>query len=312
VGHALCGPKIGARSMSLVQAGTLTSSVVLREEGGVLPGPKPDPYFMTSFLAVMLLMSAAALFLVIFPELHHFNRAASDAASNGCTPLRGPFMGLKLATGDPQQPFPTSGPTTPSTPGSTFCPDLVVPDDCHCTLIVPVRPLSHGPFNVVNVDGSVMLRVLPHAAVPEKPPEGTDTPEPPAKRLFTLTTRQGAVLAHCCEAGRQRFGHPGRSAQFLLVKACGQTFAFLSFGREPNRFILATDSGPALAFFGMADYSAIRVNNLEGRRVAAMKMCKCSFDPTGDYCCLRAEPLADMGLVLCSLLCINHLGDEAL
>jgi len=311
-------PNSGSTPKGLLQLCQLALHTSVATLAGQLP--ELDLYFTISFLMVALLMSAAAFALVVFPETLYLNRV-SHAIAEGCTPSEQPFPGLQYAIGRPQQPQEVAFEELLDS-ALTFCPELVVPPDCFCTLVIPIRPLSLGPFDVTSLDGNVMLRVLPHAEVPELLHGGGLPREeslacgtaPTVRRLFTLVSAQGRTLGHGGMTGHGgAHGAQGpRPRQLLLLDAVGEPFAELSFGKARSQYVLWTSHGARLCFWGSSDYNAISVCDDVGKRVAKARMCKCEADPTGDYCCLRSEPLADVALVLCGLLCINHIGQSSL
>jgi len=255
----------------------------------------------TYFVAAFILLSLAGFALLLFPEVVLYHRAAHGAI-HGCSPSGAHFPGLKLASGDPLQPQLPMG----TWPSVQLLPELVVPEDSFCTMVVPVRPLRFGPFDVTSIDGTVLLRVMPHAEV------STGLQWSAAgkmyRQLLSVTTMQGKAVVHCDEANTPR----GQPAEFQLLSADSGATASLAFGRAENQYVLSMPGSGSFCLSGSADFSAINVSDCVGKRIAAAKMCKCKFDPEGEYCCIRVEPGADAGAILCALLCINHVGDDGL
>jgi len=266
----------------------------------------PDPLLSLYFFAVFLFMSLAALSCLIKPELILYADTAYGIIY-GCTPSGQPFPGLPGALGAAGRPHFPGG---VGAQALQLCPELLVPEDSFCTLVAPIRPLRLGPFDITSTDGTVLLRVLPHAEVRDQlADEIWSTSGDGFKRLFTVTTKQGVALAHGGEAIHTPRGRP---TEFQLLSASEGVSASLAFGRAENQYVLTMANGGCVVFWGSADFRTIHASSGTGKRVAVAKMCKCKFDPTGDYCCTRVEPGVDAGLILCCLLCINHIGDYLL
>jgi len=219
-----------------------------------------------------------------------------------------------------------------------FCADLVVPQSCECILLVPIQPLTQGPFEVVDLNGNVVLQVTPrHASfrpfAGSAPSTSTGDagrdPAGPLQRLIVMTS-YGNMLAQCGVApGRSTSSR--RGVEFHLLRAAGDYFAKLtsndakegggsclgatggpSFPIAKDRFTLATRTGMRLHFWGSLEHHAMNVTDDPGKLLATTesggsleKQANASGEPT--YYKLRVAPLMDVGLVLCGLLCIEHL-----
>lgn len=263
---------------------------------------QPDTLATAYFVAAFIFMSIAGFATLVVPEAVLY-KVTENGIIHGCTPSGQPFPGLRSASGDPQQPpFPSGG----TWPGLRLLPELVVPEDSFCTVVVPIRPLRLGPFDVTSTDGTVLLRVLPHAEAAD--PLGSEGFKS-YKQLLTLTTKKGNPITYCNEAVHATQGRP---AEFQLLAADSEVAASLAFGQAESQYVVSMPGSGSFCFWGSEDFSTINVSDSVGKRVAAAKMCKCKFDPSGDYCCVRVEPGNDAGLVICTLLCINHVGDHSL
>lgn len=212
------------------------------------------------------------------------------STSQGCTP----WVRKALADVDPdalailrqaESMAQAARPASPSVRGSEdFCPDLVVPQGCECVLLVPSPPPSGGSSNVCDVNGHVVLNII-HENLIE------------ADWQITLAAGSGQPLAKC----RLR-REPDRS-DFDLFRASGDCFATLiSDGHD--RYALS-GRGRRLHFWGSFSHHAVNVTDDSGVLLATTELCSATFDRSRSYYRLRVAPLADVGLVLCSLLCID-------
>lgn len=230
-----------------------------------------------------------------------------------------PGIGLGRQVGSATSPPPSAGLDV------VFCLDLVVPQGCECILIIPVKPIRDGPFQVTDINGNVVLcvtqRVLAplssrmvdstgesmkdlHTLAKERITEGSEL-----LRCLVLSTVMGDVLAQCCAA---RPSMPSGSAEFHLMRASSDYFATLNRTRSPqDQFTLETIHNKRMHFWGSFEHHAVNITDHEGKLIATTENCNVNFDESGMYYRLRVAPLTDVALVLCSLLCIEHLGDEA-
>eukprot|EP00747_Dinoflagellata_sp_TGD_P196263 gnl/TRDRNA2_/TRDRNA2_66126_c0_seq1.p1 gnl/TRDRNA2_/TRDRNA2_66126_c0~~gnl/TRDRNA2_/TRDRNA2_66126_c0_seq1.p1 ORF type:complete len:635 (+),score=95.67 gnl/TRDRNA2_/TRDRNA2_66126_c0_seq1:253-2157(+) len=191
-----------------------------------------------------------------------------------------------------------------------FCPNLVVPEGCECILFVPLRTMAGGPFTVADINGKLVLRVTqqnaPHQFAPQQQSGGTA--QGSVFRSLVLTTSAGGVLAQCCAAKPSAPpGTPGE-AEFHLLRASGEYFARLVRMPASEDYMLDALSGMRLHFSGDFEEHIVRVTDDDGLLVATTEPCTVDFEE-GNYDRLRVAPMTDVGLVLCSLLCLDHLGE---
>mmetsp|Transcript_65281 Transcript_65281/g.144343 ORF Transcript_65281/g.144343 Transcript_65281/m.144343 type:complete len:424 (+) Transcript_65281:204-1475(+) len=171
-----------------------------------------------------------------------------------------------------------------------FCPDLVVPEDCECRLIVPIRSMSQGSFDVTDLNGNTVLRVMPY----------NQSRGPPR---FALSTGQGDVMAQCCPA-RPSHLHADGVVEIHLLRAAGDYFAKL-FHESTDRYVLEMHDGSRLWFCGESS-RAIKVTNESGQLLATAEG-SASHERNAENCCLSVAPLVDVGLILCGLICADYL-----
>eukprot|EP00930_Biecheleria_cincta_P014415 TRINITY_DN12402_c0_g2_i1.p1 TRINITY_DN12402_c0_g2~~TRINITY_DN12402_c0_g2_i1.p1 ORF type:complete len:505 (+),score=55.45 TRINITY_DN12402_c0_g2_i1:51-1517(+) len=218
-----------------------------------------------------------------------------------------------------------------STLGSEFCPDLVVPKACECILLVPIVPLSRERFSVYDPSGEVVLHVLPENAGRRSPTSpcsatailrlksilrtsgaskskhasvGSKTMDPSFH--LELTTSAGDLLAQTsCQCPTPR-DSPERSSQpkFQLMRADGDHYATLRRKAE-GRYELSTPV-QTIYFSGSFNHYAANITDATGKLLTTTELMSTDFDPAGKYYQLQVAPLVDVGLLLCSLICIGH------
>jgi hypothetical protein len=231
-------------------------------------------------------------------------------------------------------------------PSDEFCSDLVVPPNCECLLVVPLRPIGRdGSFSVSDSDGLAVLRVAPEgdggrgeaydrmlppcsamSLTPGHPrrtgdklsfmpyggsltPTGAKTPPRPVPLTsglsrLQLMTADGNVLAKCGAVRRRG------ATEFHLARADGAHFGTLATDEHKDRYTLATMTNTSLNFWGSFEHHAVNITDEAGTLLATTEPCNTEFDASSEYYRLRVAPGADVGLVVCSLLCIDHLGGE--
>lgn len=201
-----------------------------------------------------------------------------------------------------------------------FCPDLIVPAGCECILCVPVKPVNkNSPFEVTDANGNVVLgvqeRILsPHSGRPSAANRAqySASDAPKSMRRLVVCTAAGDLLAQCCAVVPSQPPGEYDSVEFHLLRASGDYFATLSRGASTHdQFGLQSLSGQHLHFWGSfgSQYHAMNITDDEGKLIATTEACSVVFDGSCEYYRLRVAPLTDVGLVLCSLLCIEHLGE---
>jgi len=184
-----------------------------------------------------------------------------------------------------------------------FCPDLVVPAGCECILLVPTKLRGSETQHITDSNGSIVLSVT-----------ASDT-GPSVRRK--LVAGNNVTLAEC---GRARSSLPGdtRSViEFELISASGEVWAQISYeprqGAE-DRCVITTKNEQQLHMFGSVRYNALNMTDVQGGLLATTEPVVEQGplgEPPGSTCRLRVAPLADVGLVLCALICLQHLSSPA-
>mmetsp|Transcript_73893 Transcript_73893/g.175882 ORF Transcript_73893/g.175882 Transcript_73893/m.175882 type:complete len:471 (+) Transcript_73893:167-1579(+) len=215
--------------------------------------------------------------------------------------------------GHPQQPSALS--TTSLVATQHCCPDLLVPEDTECILLVPMVDINKQALELVDTNGNLVLK-----AYSQKPKVGP--------RRLTLQTASGEVMAHAI-SDRSRFS---------IMQASGEVFGTIS--RIGNEYGMKTRTGGRFLFWGHLDQHTINVSDMsiddstrrafeeimleEGSdtRTAPPQgsMLAATTEPVslgsgsdlakaakGPNYMLRVGPLMDVGLITCSLLALDHL-----
>eukprot|EP00930_Biecheleria_cincta_P057484 TRINITY_DN43415_c0_g1_i1.p1 TRINITY_DN43415_c0_g1~~TRINITY_DN43415_c0_g1_i1.p1 ORF type:complete len:488 (-),score=54.95 TRINITY_DN43415_c0_g1_i1:209-1672(-) len=212
-----------------------------------------------------------------------------------------------------------------------FCPELVVPKECECILLVPLVPLSQGRFSVFDPNGQVVLQVLPKSmglrpTTSPSPGPGqaiksilrsrgeqsrlasTESTAVGASWHLELTTGDGALLAQsACQCST-----PGKSPEcssqpcFQIMRADGDHYATLRRNQQDG-YELVTPA-QTIHFWGSFDHYAVNITDDAGKLLATTELMAAEFDLAGEYYQLRVAPLVDVGLLVCSLICIGQVG----
>jgi hypothetical protein len=177
-------------------------------------------------------------------------------------------------------------------------------------LVVPIGPLNiNEPLNVTDVNGSVVLQVALRRIASPDTAAGSALAQN-AMNTIVLSTAQTDCLATCCVAPKVASPDP---MEFHLHRAGGDHFASLRKDSQSNRYQLTTITGVELHFFGNFEHFAVNISDDGMKLLATTEICQVDFDASlpidfrKGYYRLRLAPLTDVGLVLCSLLCIHHL-----
>lgn len=179
-----------------------------------------------------------------------------------------------------------------------FCPDLVVPQQCECILVVPVyAPV--GNFSVCDLNGRAVL----HASSKNG---GTAAKDRGDLWQLSVQTATGEALAHCVEV-KSAAGSSATELEFNILDAKAAYFGNLVTLPGQQHFQLTTQAGDKLHFWGNFQTQAVNVTDEQGGLLATTEPCGVDFDQTGIYYRLRVAPLANVGHSLCALLCIGQI-----
>lgn len=223
----------------------------------------------------------------------------SPALSARQVPHQGARMGTAFSpTPDTQQTLPRHMGSAASSEDEgrgddRFCPDLVVPQQCECILVVPVYAPS-GHFNICDMNGRAVL----HAS--------TQTGGPGALWQLALQTATGEPLAHCTEVRQGSAISTTAGAEFHILDAKAEYFASLVSIQGQQRFQLTTQTGKKLQLWGNFQTQAVNVTDEQGGLLATTEFVDFE-NQTGIFYRLRVAPLANVGHSLCALLCIGQI-----
>lgn len=137
------------------------------------------------------------------------------------------------------------------------------------------------------------------------PHSTSQVPLTPGLSCLQLMAADGTALAQCRAERRAR----GAATEFHLLRADGAYFGTLVSDENKDRYTLSTQTDTTLYFWGSFEDHAVNITDEAGALLATTEPCgHTEFDSSSEYFRLRVAPGADVGLVVCSLLCIDHLG----
>lgn len=258
--------------------------------------------------AIIVVVCAGAALLGVAIVLSLWNMKDSSPSSSVMS-MRGP-RGSSVATpNDGSMSFRPSLRDVPhgrSNPKPThFCPDLVVPELCECILAIPLRSIPLSGIEITDLRGNVVLEVLPLLGGHDcrMSLESCERPSTvTSHRGFMLRTASSEILARC-------FTSADRYGEFHLHTGTGDRFATLIRSENEERYMVRPVHGGVLHFWGNFENRVVNVTDHAGQLLATTERTTVEFDRDGEFYCLRVAPRTDVGLVVCSLLCIDHLGD---
>mmetsp|Transcript_64596 Transcript_64596/g.150220 ORF Transcript_64596/g.150220 Transcript_64596/m.150220 type:complete len:387 (-) Transcript_64596:187-1347(-) len=246
-----------------------------------------------SVFYVLLGMAALVSLITGFVLFYFYSRGPERTGSG--------FAGFNKATA-----FPTAGKAAkaelvPATlapvvgPDTYFCTDLVVPRNSECLLLVPVRPLGRGSFEITDTHKMPVLFVTSAQEHTSEQPK------------FVLSAGDGIPLAQF--GTTLNASGPQAEPEFQLRRGQGDLFARLKRGEGQERYTLRTITDTRLYFWGAFAQRAVNVTDDEGRLLATTEPVSAESPVCKDLQAymLRVAPLMDVGLVLSGLLCIDHL-----
>lgn len=191
--------------------------------------------------------------------------------------------------------------------GSTdFCPELVVPAGCECILIVPSRPRRGEPYGITDNNGSTVLTVADEV-----------NPSCPTPRRLLLA-EDGVVLARCGRAQSSLPSSMPNAIDFELVSSKGDVWAELSYqpregSEEQDKCTIKSKTGRQFTVAGSVRHNALNFTDGpdgQGGLLATTEPVRTAGPlghAPGTIFRIRIAPQADVGLVLCALICLQHL-----
>eukprot|EP00747_Dinoflagellata_sp_TGD_P163993 gnl/TRDRNA2_/TRDRNA2_183325_c0_seq1.p1 gnl/TRDRNA2_/TRDRNA2_183325_c0~~gnl/TRDRNA2_/TRDRNA2_183325_c0_seq1.p1 ORF type:complete len:708 (-),score=74.56 gnl/TRDRNA2_/TRDRNA2_183325_c0_seq1:237-2360(-) len=283
-------------------------------------------FLVMALVLILLALAAACAYSFLTPtKSRRTQEPASWTVPSGRGTLRSPMS--RYAATPSFQPMPT--PTSRASPSprtsfdmykpdaDQFCPDLIVPPMNECILVIPLSAVSLPTFIVSDIAGSPVLRVESsfEIASGREPslPRGLQSAS--SVKQLLVTTAAGYVLARCRPAPVPT-GMPDTRSKpaFQLLRARGEYFAQITHADDQERFVLETLNGARVHFCSAGtsfEDHAVNITDDKGDLLASTDLCTADFDPMGEYYRLRVAPNTDVGLVLCGLLCLEHMGGAA-
>lgn len=194
--------------------------------------------------------------------------------------------------------------TTASEPAEAILvSNLVVPNDCECSLFFPIRQLSstHGPIFIRDINGGPIVRVVCEGWTPRYAHVGVDAPIFRGRShslQLLLQSPMGGNLAHCQTSSGE---------EFAFYHNDGRYFAMLSPSGSRGSdelYQLVMHDGTKLNFSGNVEEHKLNVTDKEGGLVAVTFQRDVEFQTEGDHYCARLAPGVDVGLLVCCFLII--------
>lgn len=191
-----------------------------------------------------------------------------------------------------------------------LCPHLFVPPDCQCDLVLPLRlQVSSEPSTIWAMDGTVVMQVVRQelwtpAPMPASSFLSSHSPSMLAAShenmgsQLILQTAQGEMLAKCWTQTYQ---------EFFFHRCNDEYFATLSCGSSRHQYKLQRRNGSDVAFSGTLRERTLKAVDSTGEVLASADKRIPDFVQQGSHFCTHLSSGADVGLIICSLLCIQIL-----
>jgi len=200
-------------------------------------------------------------------------------------------------------------PSYPQASQLAFCPDLIVPSDNVCQLVIPIGAwlANKGPIDVCGQDGSTVVRVVVRDGCKPRPSAmGTGTAYAPSpshgRTQLLLQTPDGEPLADCRMTTLE---------QFSLHNRLGEHFAMLSSSDKSGVFKMLMPRGIGLIYRGnVKNFEMEITDGAEPPLVLARtEKCGAGFDKENrdTYFGTILGPGTDVGLLVCGMLCAQIL-----
>lgn len=178
-----------------------------------------------------------------------------------------------------------------------FCPELVVPDGNVCILLMPAKPQRGETYDVIDSDGGVVLRVA-------------DAETGGGARA--LMTTWGDVLGQCRRARASKPADMQSAMHFELLDAKQTIWAKLSYHARQgadDKCVIETKTNQKLMLIGSIQHNALNLTDSHGELLATTGPATHMPEgrTPGTLFQVRVAPASDVGLVLCSLICLQQL-----
>lgn len=186
-------------------------------------------------------------------------------------------------------------PRTPNwTPAQEGYSEFVVPREWVCVLRMPRGDLSAGPYDILDPSGERVVHV------PQAKKAALNTRESTHFFSFQVEAGQGATgfeeMAQCSYIGDR-----SKDADFYfhILRVPVPYHAKLS--KSEGKYILET-SAEKMTVDQTLDTCRTAIKNSAGKEVAVME----PDASNSSFYKVRLQPMTDVGLMLCALLCLSH------
>jgi len=291
-------PETQVRMESFSKVMSSVSAGILAPLHKVLSAPvSPAKSTASLFFIVLVLLAGAACFYVTRPDtrtndfkFQEFDRPVFGLPRRNLkTPGahgddHGKRMGAESSSEDSEVPSKGGGAAD-----AHFCPDLVVPEQCECILVVPVYAPT-GAFNICDMNGRAVLNAFTQTSSARGAPRWS----------LDVKTATGELLAKCIEVGTQ-------SVEYHILDSKRSFFASIVELHGQQRYEMTTRGGSRVHLWGNFQTQAVNVTDEQGVLLATTEPCGIDLDRTGSYYRLRVAPLVNVGHSLCALLCIGQI-----
>jgi len=167
-----------------------------------------------------------------------------------------------------------------------FCPELVVPSDCECALLLPNTVVMEKTCDILDPNGDIVLQVIPKSEDPWQ---------------VDLVTSKGKLLARCGVAPEG-----GAEGEYHFFQAAGGLFAKLAIAEDNGSITFVNGSRLQLSCLSE---QLVDLADEKGHLLASLEHAvggTARSDEHGGHFRLRVAPLVDAGVALCGVLCISH------
>eukprot|EP00913_Durusdinium_trenchii_P025009 g23474.t1 len=160
-------------------------------------------------------------------------------------------------------------------------------------------------FALMRADGA-------HYATLQRNPQEHGTPVVAVDAELTLFTRAWCV-AELAQGQRMGMAQSLKLRNKAVLLERKQTLECLKVEEMQATRPADKDEGYELTlpdgmiyFWGSFDHHAVNITDEGGKLLATTELCCSDWDPTGEFYRLRVAPMVDVGLLLCSLVCIDQ------
>jgi len=198
-----------------------------------------------------------------------------------------------------------------------LCPQLVVPRDSECTMLVPAFAQKPGVLPVTDKSGKQLIDIwVPmdfRTSVGINNAGALSPVVPRRDRKITLATKRGDVLAYALTLSFQRSsasveGH--EPAEYLIYTGSGKFSGTLSHDLLTSYTLRTAGNARVFIFVGNVGQLALNVFDSDSVVIAATRSTSEECDPAPLNAQIRVAAEHDVGLLLLAFACILDLQRE--